>query len=219
MKWSVRDITGERKRGHITKKLRSEFKDFWVLENPLRLFFKVWKSFHRKLEKEYVCVCVCIQQQPRLLQWQRQILNTLSHKRIPKEEIYIFKWSLRLQWRENELDGDTTGGKKPMWKVPVMAQGLTNPTKSHEVAGLIPGLAQGVKDPVLLWTVVWVADVAQIWHCYGSGVGQWLQLWLDPSPGNLHMPWVQPSKDKRTKNKNKGKKKRNSQMLCFNGKI
>lgn len=58
MKWSVRDITGERKRGHITKKLRSEFKDFWVLENPLRLFFKVWKSFHRKLARGYVCVCV-----------------------------------------------------------------------------------------------------------------------------------------------------------------
>ena len=26
----------------------------------------------------------------------------------------------------------------------------TNPTKNHEVVGSIPGLAQGVKDPVLL---------------------------------------------------------------------
>ena len=42
--------------------------------------------------------------------------------------------------------------------VPVLAQWLTNPTRNHEVAGLIPGLAvscgvggrQG-SDPALLW--------------------------------------------------------------------
>ena len=32
-----------------------------------------------------------------------------------------------------------------------MAQWLTNPTRSHEVVGLIPALAQWVNDPALLW--------------------------------------------------------------------
>ena len=35
--------------------------------------------------------------------------------------------------------------------VPVMAQWLTNPTRNHEVAGLIPSLAHWVKNLALLW--------------------------------------------------------------------
>ena len=34
--------------------------------------------------------------------------------------------------------------------VPVVAKWLTNPTRKPEVVGSVPGLAQWIKDPVLL---------------------------------------------------------------------
>ena len=50
----------------------------------------------------------------------------------------------------------------------------------HEAAGLIPGLAQWVKDLALLQAAVHAADVAWIRCCYGCGTGRQLQLRFDP---------------------------------------
>lgn len=61
--------------------------------------------------------------------------------------------------------------------IPVVAQLFMNPTSIHEDSDLIPRLSQWITDPVLLWAVVAVADVVQIW-C-GCGLGWQLQLWFD----------------------------------------
>ena len=70
-----------------------------------------------------------------------------------------------------------------------MAQWLMNLARNHEVVGSIPGLAQQVAVSCGVGCRRGSDPAGS-----GSGVGQRLQLQLNPQPGNLHMPQEWPQK-------------------------
>ena len=64
-----------------------------------------------------------------------------------------------------------------------MAQQVKNPTSIHADAGLIPGLAQWVKDLVFPQAAAKFQDASGILCCHGCSVGPQLQLPLRPLVG------------------------------------
>ena len=57
--------------------------------------------------------------------------------------------AVALPWLADGQKQDTGPKELKYIGVPVVAQWLMNPTRNHEVEGLIPGLAQWVKDPTM----------------------------------------------------------------------
>ena len=83
--------------------------------------------------------------------------------------------------------------------VPTVVQQMKNPTSIHEDMGLIPGLAQWVKDPC-------VATGYSVGHRCGSDLAL-MWLWcrparmapIQPLAQELHMPEEQPLKKRKKK--------------------
>ena len=79
---------------------------------------------------------------------QRWILNPLNEARIKPATSWFLVGFLTTEPRE-ELSKLYFYNKKAFMGVPIMVQLLTNLTSIHEDKGVIPALAQWVKDPAL----------------------------------------------------------------------
>ena len=86
--------------------------------------------------------------EPTPQQWQLWILNLLSHQGTLNITILGFSWTF-LNWKIiYSLKKFMGGGSSHRGSAEM------NPTRNHEVAGSIPGLAQWVGDLALPWAVV-----------------------------------------------------------------
>ena len=80
-------------------------------------------------------------------------------------------------WLDGLMVGQTNGvNRKYLFRVPVVAQWVKNPTSIHEDVGWIPGLAQWVKGSGVAISYGVGHRCSRIQYCRGCGVGLLLHL-------------------------------------------